>query len=108
MSKIIRLEDDVYSALKGCALREGKTLSAAVYALMHTADCGDLIEKRFSSLESQIAELKSLLLLDESFSLHKIQNREPGKLREGVWQPNRWVAVNCFWAVQRDFHTTNC
>jgi hypothetical protein len=75
MSKMIRLEDDVYSALKGYALREGKTLSAAVYALMHTADCGDLIEKRFSSLESQIAELKSLLLLDESFSLHKIQNR---------------------------------
>jgi hypothetical protein len=69
MSKMIRLEDDVYPALKGYASREGKTLSAAVYALMHTANGSNLIEKRFSSLESQIAELKELLITNKTLEI---------------------------------------
>jgi hypothetical protein len=62
MSKMVRLDEDVYSALKARASEEGKTLSAAVYALMHTADEETSTKKQLSSLESQITELKSLLL----------------------------------------------
>jgi hypothetical protein len=40
MSKMVRLDECVYFALKAQASKEGKTLSGVVYALMHTAnDC---------------------------------------------------------------------
>jgi len=66
MSKMVRLDEDVYFALKARASKEGKTLSATAYALMHTADDSSSTEKQLSSLESQIAELKSLLLEKEN------------------------------------------
>ena|GEM_PF-1210492 len=75
MSKIIRLDDDVYLALKARASKEGKTLSATVYALMHIEDQSTSIQQQLSALESEITELKSLLLLNEGTSLHKTQNR---------------------------------
>ena len=66
MSKTIRLTDDVYSALKSLSEEQGKTLSATVCALMHTADDCSTTEKRLSSLELQIQELKSLFLKNEN------------------------------------------
>jgi|GEM_PF-1950427 hypothetical protein len=66
MSKMVRLNDDVYLALKALASCEGKTLSGAVYALMHTSDAHGATEKRLEALESRIAELKALLLENEN------------------------------------------
>ncbi|HYC19689.1 MAG TPA: hypothetical protein VEF35_03585 [Candidatus Bathyarchaeia archaeon] len=62
MSKIVRLDEEVYFALKAKASKEGKTLSAAVYALMHTADQDTHIKDQLFTLESEIGELKSLIL----------------------------------------------
>ncbi len=57
MSKMVRLDEDVYSALKARALCEGKTLSEAVDTLMHTAKDHASTEKRLESLESKIDAL---------------------------------------------------
>ncbi len=57
MSKMVRLDEDVYFALKACALREDKTLSEVVITLMHTADYHAATEKRLASLESKINAL---------------------------------------------------
>jgi macrodomain Ter protein organizer (MatP/YcbG family) len=54
MSKMVRLDEDVYFALKARASKECRTLSAAVYALMHTADEHASTQKQLISLESQI------------------------------------------------------
>jgi hypothetical protein len=73
----------VYSALKAQASKEGKTLSGAVYALMHTANECSATKKHLLSLESQINELKSLLLANENSSANKIKNDGPGRIRTG-------------------------
>jgi len=54
---MVRLDEDVYFALKARAFCEGKTLSKAVDTLMHTADDHAATEKRLASLESKIDEL---------------------------------------------------
>ena len=57
MSNIVRLDEDVYSALKARTLKDGKSLSKAISALLHTLDCDPPAEKRLASLESKIDEL---------------------------------------------------
>jgi macrodomain Ter protein organizer (MatP/YcbG family) len=58
---MVRLNDDVYFSLKARAVREGKTLSGTVYALMHTADDYASAEKRLASIELKIDALTQLL-----------------------------------------------
>jgi hypothetical protein len=58
MSKMVRLDEGVYSALKARALREGNTLSEAVCALMHTASDHASTEKHLTSLELKIDQLR--------------------------------------------------
>ena len=77
MSKTVRLDEDAYFALKARASREGKTLSGVVYALMYTADEQASTEKRISSLETQIQELKSLIFQIPSSSTADIKNKAP-------------------------------
>jgi hypothetical protein len=54
MSKMVRLGENVYFTLKARALKGGKTLSATVYALTHTAN-NDAAIKRLDSLDIQVA-----------------------------------------------------
>ena len=56
MSKMVRLDEDVYFVSKAKASKEGKTLSAAVYALMHTADQDTRVKDRLTNLEFEISE----------------------------------------------------
>jgi hypothetical protein len=79
MSKIVRLDEDVYFALKARTSKEGKTLSKAVHTLMHTADYNVATEKRLDSLESKIKELKSLLFSKESSSYYENQKQSRGR-----------------------------
>ena len=57
MSKIVRLDEDVYSELKARATQEGKTLSKAIIALMQT-NRDSAIETRLAALELKLDELK--------------------------------------------------
>ena len=77
MSKMVRLDEDVYFSLKARALSEGKTLSGAVYALMHTADDHAATEKRLASLESKIDALAYLFpeTASSAASIKKIKGR---------------------------------
>jgi len=74
MSKMIRLDDDVYSALKAQASREGKTLSSTMYALMHTAGNNAIADKRIASLELKIDELKDLFFRNSCAAYSKFEN----------------------------------
>ena len=58
MSKIIRLDDEVYFALKARSLKEGKSLSKTVQTLFQGHQ-RDFTELRLASLESRIDELKN-------------------------------------------------
>jgi hypothetical protein len=79
MSKIIRLDEDVYSALKTRASMEGKTLSKAVDTLMHTADDHAGTEKRLASLELKIEELSQLFLKKQATLTQKPKKERPSR-----------------------------
>ena len=79
MPKMVRLNDDVYFALKARALREGKTLSGAVYALMHTADYHAATEKRLASLESTIDQLMRRFPVTNDSSREKAKKERPSR-----------------------------
>ena len=57
MSKIVRLDEDVYSELKARATQEGKTLSKAISTLMQ-ASCDSVTDTRLAALELNVNELK--------------------------------------------------
>jgi hypothetical protein len=88
MSKMVRLNEDVYFALKARASKEGRTLSATVYALMHTADEHPSTQKQLISLESQIKELKSdLFLKEDCYNVHKENKRPRARFEPASWPP---------------------
>jgi hypothetical protein len=85
MSKMIRLDEDVYFALKARASKDRKTLSATVYALMHTANEHTYVKKRLNSLESQIKDLKRSLFSKEATRCdEKRKSKAEGEIRTRV------------------------
>ena len=79
MSKMVRLDEDVYSALKSRALFEKITLSETVNGLMHTADNHGIIEMRLTSLESKIDELVNRIPINKGSGQPISKKKRPSR-----------------------------
>ncbi len=79
MTKNIRIDDDVYTALKTRSKAEGKTISEVMRADMRASSLTHIPTEDIRTLELKIDELKSLFFETISEPTAKTKNKRPSR-----------------------------